>query len=1054
MKRILGLDLGTTSIGWAFVNEAQNDEEKSSIIKTGVRVVPLSTDEQNDFKKGNSITINANRTEKRSARRNKFRYHLRRRDLKKILKEIGFIEDESILTENNKNTTHETYRLRAKATQNQIEKEEFARVLLMINKKRGYKSSRKANNAEEGELINGMEIAKKLNDSNMTPGQFSLHLLQEGKKVLPDYYRSDLQNEFDTIWKFQNQFYPEIFTDTHFEKLQSQNKKTTADYFKKTLQIERAELKGTRDEKKFQTLELRSKGISEKMSLAEIAYILTELNNEINQSSGYLGEISDRSKELYFNNQTVGQYQYEQLKKDKHQSLKNQVFYRQDYDDEFETIWNEQRKHYPEFTDELREKIKENVIFYQRKLKSQKGLISYCEFESWQQKVSIDSEEKFKTIGQRVVPKSSPLFQQFKIWQNINSFRIENIKSGKIKILEENTKKELFKELNWIEKWTSAEFLKWINLPSKEWKINFPHLEGNRTNASLLKIYKKILKSEGYHAIDFKKWSSEKIISSIKECFETIGISPEILNFSPTLSGNDFAQQEAYQLWHLLYSYEDDYSKTGTESLVKKLKENYGFKEEHASFLANITFQEDYGKLSARAIRKIYPHLEDGLEYSEACKMAGYNHSSSLTNEQNNERQIAEKLQVLKKNSLRNPVVEKILNQMINVVNAILEDESLGRPDEIRIELARELKKTTQQRSDMTTSIARATRDHEGFREVVKKQFGLKYVSRNDLIRYKLYKELEANGHKTIYSNTYISPDKLFSKEFDVEHIIPKARLFDDSFSNKTLETRTDNIDKADETALDYVQRKYGNEELENYKIRIETLFKAGKINYTKRKKLLMRMEDIPDDFLARDLGTTAYIAKKSASILSDITRKVTLTSGSITGKLREDWGLVKVLQELNWNKYDKVGLTYLQENKHGKKLKRIKDWTKRNDHRHHAMDAIAVAFTKPAHIQYLNNLNSRGNNKNIYDLEQKYTYKTEKGKRKFVAPFEDIRPKTKEHLESILVSHKAKNKVTTKNKNKINIKGKNKYKYQTVETPRGQFAQRNHLWKIKILQY
>lgn len=93
MKKVLGLDLDTTSIGWAFVNEAEKENEESSIIQTGVRVVPLSADEQNSFEKGQSITTNANRTDKRQARRNKFRYQLRRSQLKNILKQIGFINN-------------------------------------------------------------------------------------------------------------------------------------------------------------------------------------------------------------------------------------------------------------------------------------------------------------------------------------------------------------------------------------------------------------------------------------------------------------------------------------------------------------------------------------------------------------------------------------------------------------------------------------------------------------------------------------------------------------------------------------------------------------------------------------------------------------------------------------------------------------------------------------------------------------------------------------------------------------------------------------------------
>lgn len=84
--------------------------------------------------------------------------------------------------------------------------------------------------------------------------------------------------------------------------------------------------------------------------------------------------------------------------------------------------------------------------------------------------------------------------------------------------------------------------------------------------------------------------------------------------------------------------------------------------------------------------------MKGGKKYSEACEAAGYRHSKrSLTREELNKKDYKNHLELLPKNSLRNPVVEKILNQMVNVVNAIV--DAYGKPDEIRIELARELKK-------------------------------------------------------------------------------------------------------------------------------------------------------------------------------------------------------------------------------------------------------------------------------------------------------------------------------------------------------------------------
>ena len=151
MRKILGLDLGTNSIGWAVVNEAETNTEKSNIIKLGVRIINYdnfvstetskdSLDPIKDFRSGKSISCNAKRTSKRTSRHNLQRYKLRRNTLIDILKSSGWITDKTILTEHGNNSTYQTIKLRAKAAETEISLEEFARVLLMINKKRGYRS--------------------------------------------------------------------------------------------------------------------------------------------------------------------------------------------------------------------------------------------------------------------------------------------------------------------------------------------------------------------------------------------------------------------------------------------------------------------------------------------------------------------------------------------------------------------------------------------------------------------------------------------------------------------------------------------------------------------------------------------------------------------------------------------------------------------------------------------------------------------------------------------------------------------------------------------------
>ena len=162
MKTILGLDLGTNSIGWAMVKEDVKNIENNEIIKLGVRVNPLTVDEQTNFEKGKPITTNAGRTLARSARRNLQRFKQRRDKLIEVLKNAKILKEDDLLTEIGKNTTFETQELRAKSAKQKIELNEFARVLLLINKKRGYRSSRKAKNDDEGQIIDGMGIAKKL----------------------------------------------------------------------------------------------------------------------------------------------------------------------------------------------------------------------------------------------------------------------------------------------------------------------------------------------------------------------------------------------------------------------------------------------------------------------------------------------------------------------------------------------------------------------------------------------------------------------------------------------------------------------------------------------------------------------------------------------------------------------------------------------------------------------------------------------------------------------------------------------------------------------------
>ena len=92
-----------------------------------------------------------------------------------------------------------------------------------------------------------------------------------------------------------------------------------------------------------------------------------------------------------------------------------------------------------------------------------------------------------------------------------------------------------------------------------------------------------------------------------------------------------------------------------------------------------------YANKSHKFIRKLLPYLMKGYKYSEACDHIYVNHSNSMTKEQNATRELVDKIPLLLKNELRQPIIEKILNQMINIVNALKEQH--GNIDEVRVEL-------------------------------------------------------------------------------------------------------------------------------------------------------------------------------------------------------------------------------------------------------------------------------------------------------------------------------------------------------------------------------
>lgn len=526
-------------------------------------------------------------------------------------------------------------------------------------------------------------------------------------------------------------------------------------------------------------------------------------------------------------------------------------------------------------------------------------------------------------------------------------------------------------------------------------------------------------------------------------------------------------KQNLHKLWHVIYSIPD------YEDCVNTLVNKFNIGKEAASKLAKIDFSRfTFGNKSVKAIRKILPYLMDGYGYSDACEFAGYNPTGSLTIEENAERKLSDKIENLPKNSLRQPVVEKILNQLINLVNAIIDEkngfvtneERNNGSFEINIELARELKQNRQERDETLKALIKTENENEKIRKRLEEEYKVR-ATRNNVIKWKLFHEIVEGTNKVnatcIYCGNFFGlSDALNGNEVDIEHIIPRSLLYDDSQSNKTLTHRNCNSRKGNRTAFDFMQSK-GEKALNDYIERIEFLFKNKVIGINKRNKFLMSENKIPQDFIQRQLRETQYITKKSKKLLSEVSKTVTATTGSVTSRLRYLWGWDDVLLNIQLPKFKKNSLTEMIEWEAGDgskgKVEKIIGWTKRIDYRHHAIDALTIACTKMGYVQRINTLSSKltrdemfralKNNSIITNsklsLLENYLLSQKPFETKYV----------QEEASKILVSFKPGKKVATLGVRKIKKDGKKIVVQSNIIVPRGPLSEESVYGKIKVIE-
>lgn len=403
--------------------------------------------------------------------------------------------------------------------------------------------------------------------------------------------------------------------------------------------------------------------------------------------------------------------------------------------------------------------------------------------------------------------------------------------------------------------------------------------------------------------------------------------------------------------------------------------------DDAAAQWASIEPEDGYCSLSLVAIRKLLPIMEAGVSFKTAEKQI-YGTRFSGKEPKGVVPPVREALP-----SLRNPAVERALTELRKVVNAIIRE--LGKPYEIRLEMARELRKPRKERLQAVKGNRSRERQRETLKARILKECGIQNPSRADIEKALLFEEC---GGICPYTGRAIEFTNLFQdSQFDVEHIVPVSRCPDDSFVNKTLCYHDENRRvKRGRTPWE----AYGTDEQRWSEI----LLRVTKFdNPAKLRRFQLRTEQEVADFTARQMNDTRYTTRLAADLVGELyggrdiangdginRRAIHASSGKITATLRRRWGLEAILREPTASPNG--------TNK-GKA---------RTDHRHHAVDAIAIALTTNSTIQRLSTAAAQaygsGTSRVFESLSSPWPY--------FV---DSIRP----HVESMVVSHRPEHKMS-----------------------------------------
>lgn len=523
--------------------------------------------------------------------------------------------------------------------------------------------------------------------------------------------------------------------------------------------------------------------------------------------------------------------------------------------------------------------------------------------------------------GHKRAPWASLEAQRFRMLQKINDLRII-MPDGSIRDLTPDERSFLITKLESEGDLTIANAKKLLNLSQKS-KINLEgggetRLIGNRTASAFHKILGSI-------------WTS--LTDEQKKC-----IVVEVMNCQ-----------------------END------KELSEKVISKFNLDEKAALFLPKINLEPGYCNLSKKAIRKILPLLENGTAYATAVKKIYGDCPKKLP---------CDMLPPVFgcNDDIRNPVVIRALTELRKVVNAVIKE--YGKPEIIRIELARDMKKSRKQREEAWKIGRRKEAERKKAAEKFLKETGRAATSQ-DILKVMLAEE--ANW-RCPYTGMPISFSTLGN--FDIEHIIPFSQCFDDSYINKTLCLAEENRNvKSGKTPFEAYS---GNKERWHEIIERVKNFKCDKsIKQAKLQRFLMDSPTDWDDFVSSQLNDTRYVSKVAMDYLGVLyggvidesgKRRIQAGRGGITAHLRNVLNLNRILGD-------------------GEKKERT-------DHRHHAIDAIAIALTDHQIFKTLSEASKRA----IAERRRLFG--------KVAKPWDGFLEDVKHSIGALIVSHRVSHRV------------------------------------------